>query len=1172
MTIVDRCETFSLSKNVSTDSASTHHDLFGRYPGARARGAVWVAKALLLSFATLLILLVVPKPIPAQTPGTGAIVGTITDPSGARVSDAHVRVINNATDFSRESSTTADGIFRCTLLPPGNYSLTIEAAGFETLSSPGISVLSSSTTSIDFKLQIGTSTTTVEVAATIELADTQSSALGQTTDGLTIQALPLANRNFTQILALSPGVTVGVPDAGAFGKNTQNVMVNGAKTTANNFQFNGIDANNLSENSASGFAPEPGIAVPSPDTISEFKVQTGMYDAGYGRSTGANIDIVSRQGGNEFHGNAWEFFRNDVLNANNFFLNANRQPRPVLKQNQFGGTLGGPIRKDKTFFFVSYQGSRQVNGEAQGALQTAILPPLTNDRSAAALGAIFGGQSGAFGGVEVAPNGSNINPVALALLNAKLPDGSFAIPTPQTITPQGFGESTYSFPGHYQEDQFGVNLDQKISDRNQLSGRFFHSHDETNQPFTPFSATVPGWGTTFTSSNDMFTLSDAHTFSSNLTNLGRFGYMRFTGLQVQANPVNAPDIGMATPDGFETLPGIQLTGLFTIGSFGEPFYFQNTNTFVWQDTVSLTRGRHSLRMGGEFKRHQLVLNVPFTTAGFLLIQSFPDFLLGQSAAQNGSSQSNIFQSSGSAGLFRKDERYFDAAGFVQDDFRATRRLTINAGLRYEFFGPPSETHGFLSSFDPATAVGPAPATGTFSGFTIPGNYKGSVPDGVTQTPGSSFWNPDHKDFAPRVGFALQLPGKKALVLRGGYGIYYERLSGELILLDVGQIPFSLTQSRIGSPNAAATLANPFVPPLPPSSAFPIFFPRTPDSSLSVGAISGSIRSPYSQQYNLNLQYEFARDFLWQVGYVGSGTRHLDGCRQFNQALVATPENPVNGQTTTTNENLAQRVPFQGLAGGSYLCETSFNAGYNALQTSVTKRTSFGLTFLASYTFSKTLDYTSGTGGIDSLELDFMSGDQNDRRQSHGPSDFDRTHRVVLSAVYQTPNLRSGPAIAKTLLSRWQVSGVSVLQSGLPITAIDSTAGSVFGNLVGDTRAECTGANPASSGSVSSRLNGYFNLAAFTSAPAIGDGTGFGNCGVGILRGPSELNLDLGVQRSFALTERQGLDFRAEFFNFTNTPKFGNPINDFAAGPGVFGLITSTVGNPRIIQFALKYKF
>ncbi|MBV9885855.1 MAG: hypothetical protein JO119_04840 [Acidobacteria bacterium] len=298
---------------------------------------------------------------------------------------------------------------------------------------------------------------------------------------------------------------------------------------------------------------------------------------------------------------------------------------------------------------------------------------------------------------------------------------------------------------------------------------------------------------------------------------------------------------------------------------------------------------------------------------------------------------------------------------------------------------------------------------------------------------------------------------------------------------------------------------------------------------------------------------------------------MDGCRQFNQALIATPQNPVNGQTTTTNENLGQRFPFQGLAGGSYICETSFNANYNALQTSVKKRTSYGLTLLASYTFSKTLDYTSGTSDSDTLELDFLGNDQTDTRSSHGPSDFDRTHRFVLSAVYQTPRVRFGPSVARFALSRWQVSGVSVLQSGLPITAIDSTAGSVYGNLVGDTRASCTGANPASSGSVTSRLNGYFNLAAFAPPPTIGDGTGFGNCGVGILRGPSELNLDMGLQRSFALTERQSLDFRAEFFNFTNTPKFGNPINDFAAGPA-FGVITSTVGNPRIIQFALKYKF
>ncbi len=1121
-------------------------------------------------FAFLIFLSAVTVATP-QTPGTGAIAGEVLDPSAAGVPNAKVTITNEETHFTRAAATASDGAFRATLLPPGNYLLTVEATGFGNQTLPAVRVLASDTTIVSFKLLLGPNNTTVQVTEAVDMAQTQSSALGRTTDEKTILALPLANRNFSQILALSPGVIVAVPDAGGFGKNTQNVSVNGAKTTANNFQFDGIDGNNLSENSASGFAPEAGIAVPAPDTIAEFKVQTGMYDAGYGRSSGANVDIVSKRGSNQFHGDAWEFFRNDALNANDFFLNQNGQPRPVLKQNQFGGTFGGPIRKDKTFFFVAYQGSIQTNGQAPGALESAILPPLTNDRSPAALGQLFGGQSGAFGGVPVAPDGSNINPVALALLNYKLPDGTYAIPTPQTILPSGIGESTYSFPGKYREDQGTANLDQNLSSANQLSARFFYSQDSTNQPFSPFGATVPGWGTDFTAQNVVFTLADAHTIAPNITNLARFGYLRFNGLQTSQNAVNASAVGMATPTGLPELPGIDLPGLFTIGSVGEPFYFQNTNSFVWQDTLSFTHGRHSVRVGGEAKHYQLVLNVPFTTAGFLLIQSFPDFLLGQSAAQNGSGQSNIFQSTGASGLFRKDERYADFAGFVQDDVRVTSRLTVNTGLRYEFFGPPSETHGFLSSFNPAIAASQVPASGSFSGYVIAGNYQGTVPDGVTRTPGSSFWNPDYKDIGPRIGFAYRLSDTKNLVLRGGYGIFYERLSGELVLLDVGQLPFSLTQSLLGSLNSAATLQQPFVPPLPPNSAYPIFIPRTPTSALAQGAIAQNIQSPYTQQYNLNVQYEFARDFLLQVGYVGSKTTHLAGCVQFNQALIATPQNPVNGQTTTTNENIGQRVPFQGLAGGSYICQTSFDANYNSLQASVTKRMSHGLDFLASYTFSKTLDYTSGTGGLDSLDLDFLGNDQTQPRQSRGLSDFDRKHRFVTSFLYQPPALKSGPEFVQRIFSHWQLSGVLVLQSGLPITAIDSTAGSVYGNLVGDTRAQCTGANPASSGSLTSRLNHYFNTAAFAPPPVIGDGTGFGSCGVGILRGPDQRNLDLGVQRTFPLNETHSLDFRVEVFNLTNTPKFGLPVNDFAAGPA-FGVISSSAGNPRILQIALKYKF
>jgi hypothetical protein len=288
-------------------------------------------------------------------------------------------------------------------------------------------------------------------------------------------------------------------------------------------------------------------------------------------------------------------------------------------------------------------------------------------------------------------------------------------------------------------------------------------------------------------------------------------------------------------------------------------------------------------------------------------------------------------------------------------------------------------------------------------------------------------------------------------------------------------------------------------------------------------------------------------------------------------VVATPQNPFNGVTTTTNENIAQRVPFEGVGSGSYTCGTTFTASYNSLQSSVTQRLNHGLQFQASYTYSKNLDYTSGTGGLDSLELSFLSNDQTNPRQARGLDNLDRTHRFVLSFVYQAPKMQMGPRFVQEALSHWQLSGETVLQSGVPITVTDSTAGSVYGNLVGFTRGECTGAPPASSGSVTQRLGGYFNPAAFTSAPVIGDGTGFGNCGVGILRGPSQLNLDLGIGREFVFAEKATLQFRTEFFNLTNTPKFALPTSDYAAGPA-FGVISSTVSNPRIVQFALKLSF
>ena len=404
-------------------SSSSPREIFGEDHGGFVKG--FVGRFLIAASFVVALALCAPFSVKAQAPGTGAITGKVIDPSGAVVPQASVTIVSDDTGLSRTVTVAGDGIFRAPLLPPGNYSLSVDARGFDKEVVHGLKVTVTETTVANVQVRVGSPSTEVKVEGTVELAQTQSSTLGRVTDSQTLVALPLANRNFSQIMALSPGVVVELPNAGALGANTQNVSVNGAKTTANNFQFNGVDANNMAENSFSGeaFAPEAGIAIPNPDTIAEFKVQTGMYDASYGRSAGGNVDLVSKSGTNAFHGQLWEFFRNDALNANDFFVKENGQPRPVLKQNQFGGAIGGPIFRNHTFFYFSYQGTIQSDGQSAGSLVSTFLPTLGDDRSAATLGALYAGQSGSNGGTKIAADGSNINPVALALLNFKLPHG-----------------------------------------------------------------------------------------------------------------------------------------------------------------------------------------------------------------------------------------------------------------------------------------------------------------------------------------------------------------------------------------------------------------------------------------------------------------------------------------------------------------------------------------------------------------------------------------------------------------------------------------------------------------------------------------------------------------------------------------------------------------------------
>lgn len=1124
-----------------------------------------------------------------QTPGTGAIQGAVIDPSDRPVPNVSVTIENEATDWSRSVITNASGHFTAALLPPGEYRSSVKVEGFAESKLRSIPVVVSETSTIQFHLKIAAVETSLEVKADTEIANTQSSSLGRAVDEKAIQGLPLSNRNFTQILSLSPGVVVGLPDATELGRGTQDVESNGSKTTGNNIQFNGVDANNLSQNSAASDGEEVGVAVPAPDTIQEFKVQTGNYDATYGRGTGANVDVISKTGTNHLHGDAWEFLRNDLLNANDFFSKLDNQPRPELKQNQFGFATGGPIRRDKTFFFGAHQGLRSANGE--GTEATVILPQLTADRSAATLGAQFCAYPTSAGGTQIACDGSNINPVALRLLNFKLPNGQYAIPSPQILLgpsagPIPVGESTYAPPSTYNEDQYTANIDHALTAKNEISERFFYSRAPTVEAFSPNAANVPGWGTNELDQNAMAVVADTHVVNSSMINVARAGYMRFDGIAAVANPILASDLGTQSPTGGSgagvAAPGITVNGLFTIGDAGTPSQTQRTNSFIAQDMFSLTRHNHSIRIGGEVKRHQVMVQAPYSADGLLDINTFDDFLLGESAEQNASpnDESNVSFSDGSSGLFRKDERYTDFAGFVQDDVRVTPRLTVNAGLRYEVFGPPSEIHGRLVTFDPTLAALSVPATGSLSGFVVSSNFPGPVPQGVLQSNRRGLWPTVYHDVSPRLGFAYRLTDKDTVVLRGGYGIYFDRLPAGLAENLVGQPPFSTSQFYAGSQNAGATLAQPFTPLLPSQSSYPIFLPRIPGGGPTVTGISTHILDPYTEEYNLNMQFALFRNYLAEVGYVGTRSIHVAGCSEFNQSLLASPTNPVYGETTNSVANVVQRAPYQGIGPGSLICQTAYSSDYNSLQASITKRLSRGLQFLGSYTWSKNLDETSGSSGNQVFELWLLTNNQHDPQQAYGLTDFDRAHRAVLSFNYDLPTPRSMGSMVQHIASGWQTSGILVVQSGTPITLIDESAGAVYGNYPFENRAQLSGAPLTTHGSLYSRvINGYLNPAGVTTAPEAPNGTSaadtdFGDSGVGVVRGPGQFNLDMAAEKTISISEAQSFHLRAEFFNLTNRANFANPGNGAILGSSSppFGLITAKSNNPRIVQVALKYQF
>jgi hypothetical protein len=1150
----------------------------------------------------------------AQSATTGALRGTVTDPMGATVPGVTVTLENPTTGQEQTTVTDAKGLYGFSLLSPGVYDVDFSMPGFKNSRAMSVVVNVSEAPNLDAELEAGTPEE--RVPCHCQLSEGAESASGTIVDSKTITAVPLTTRNLTQVLSMSSGSTASVNNAGLLGAGSQSVNVNG-NTAAGTFTVDGAV-------SAS--------TVPNPDTISEFKIQTSQYDAGYGTKV-SSINLVTRTGENEFHGDAWEFVRNDIFNANAFFRNAARQSRATLKQNQFGGTLGGPIRRDKLFFFASYQGTRQVNGlDPSASLSTVILPPLTNDRSAAAIGSQFcpGNKAAAVqsryltyaGGVQVACDGSNINPVALKLLQLQRSDGSYLIPTPQTILSSGLnaglGLSSFSIPSTYDEHQGLFNISYVISRKHTLTEKFYDARANTQRAYerdflrSPETPPIPGYPLSEPETNYITSTQLSSVVTPNLANEGRITFTDNVTAPTAPGLVSVNSVGMTPANGlYLGLPDITMKGPLGGWTAGNVYgdFPNGSRAYSWSDTLSWSHGRHTVRTGVFGLVQRFKSSNTGLARGRLSFQNFTDFLLGMSAAQNGSPQglSNIQSIEANHGMGPKGavlllHQFFHTAGFVEEDLKVDPRLTLNIGLRWEYVPPPSgPAHDLGNVWSSQLQTVPIPlASGTYAGETVPSDYNpnrinpytgqpfGPPPAGVIVRPNSGYYEnaAPFDSFAPRFGFAWQPGSNQSRVsLRGGYGWFYQPLNDRSNAVGTPSTsvqPFAQLIGRVGASNNASTLQAPF----PPATLG--FALRTLSSNLGDRMVGPAFRLPKLQQWNLNVRYAISTNFSFDLGYVGSYGNHLFLLYASNQPLLASPGHPINCGltatpaalgvtpavfatlgidasgciTTNTSTNAYLRVPIVGESPTALIAHQYLGGSwYHSMQATFRQQISHGLSSQFAYTFSKAETNTTVYNDQRNLNLDWAR------------ANFDRTHRLITNFSYDLPQFGTSG-----LLRGWSISGILILQSGLPMSLIDRSGGSVYGFAGPATVTLCPGAtykDLATSGSTSARLNNWINKAAVCKTPVIGsDGsTGYGSTGQSIMDGPGQFNTDFSFGKTTAvggLRENAQLAFRVEFYNALNHPQFANSGTNF--GTANFGVISKTSVAPRLIQFGVKYVF
>lgn len=1138
---------------------------------------------------TIALILLLASSVFAQTQTTGRIAGTVKDQHDALIVGAKVTLASQATSEVRAATTDSTGNFAVAFLSPGVYRVNIEAVGFNVFNVENVTVSLTETISVNAVLTVAGITDSIVVNNDAPLIKTDNPTLGQIFDGRAAAEFPLTTRNLTQLFALAPGTNAFLIDNTIVGRNTQNVSVNGARLSQNNFQINGIDSN---------FGPISSrqIASPAPESVAEFKIQTSLYDATFGRAGGGSIQIVTRGGTNKLSGAIYDYFADTRLNANNPFLKAAGQPRPILERNILGFTLGGAIRRDRAFFFGSLQTTRERNGASRlNSISSNVLigtstgttsTALTDDRSAATLSSRFS--------VPV----SQIHPVALALLNARLSNGQFLIPTPQTGA-----RYSGSAVSRFGEEQFNANFDFRLTRRNWLSAKIFFAHAPQVSALLG-NVNVPGFPTRQNTDSLLVSIQDVQSIDSGVTNEARVGFNLSDSNDEPQPPFRDSDFGINRPtaEAFPGFPIINIAGAAGGIQFGTAALSYQKNLFLtptFADTVSFTRRSHSIRAGFELRYYLFNINVPIQTRGNITFANFNDFLLGIPQ------QTRI-----GSGITDRAFRAADYNFFVQDDWKFSEKLTFNLGLRYELDLPAYDTRGRIATFDPtlyrpsATLASP-PLGGVVQAGNPASGYDLPNVENVGKRVLTSL---DPNNFAPRVGLAYAPFDKKPFVVRAGYGIYYSRSALSYLVGNIFQPPFYFNGLVNNVTARAANFGSPFVPSIP--AQFPAL------AGLLFGnSIDRNIRTPYFQQYNAAAQFAVFKNTTLEIAYVGSRGLNLFRQVAINQArLEATGNTPANAQT---------RAPFQGVVvGGAFLQDQSTaQSTYNSLQLNLTRRLSRGLQFQTAYTLSKSIDNASGGGGAGTNGLTdnsanndtaVITGNQLDNRANRGLSNFDRRHRFTASFIWQLPRpaFKNRSKIGRLLFSDWQIAGIVTAMSGAPIDVVDSQAATLYlGNNGGGARPDFVpGISPTSN-----IPNGYyFNPFAFRRAvvppgqpiPSSGGSatagatcggnniicTDFGNVGRNLLRGPKQFNTDFSIGRRLRFNETKNIEFRAEFFNLFNTVNFANPISNFAAvnqsggvidqntgqilprQAGDFGKIVSTSNNPRIMQIALKFNY